>query len=34
MGDITAKAQFYPPTTCGLCRDAAWMRLRRKNPAP
>ena len=34
MGDVTAKAQFYPPTTCGLCRDAAWMRLRHKNPAP
>jgi dienelactone hydrolase len=34
MGDVTAKAQFYPPTTCGLCRDAAWMRLRYKNPAP
>ena len=32
MGDVTAKAQFYPPTTCGLCRDDAWMRLRHKNP--
>jgi len=32
MGDVTAKAQFYPPTTCGLCRDDAWMRLRRKTP--
>jgi hypothetical protein len=34
MGDLTAKAQFYPPTTCGLCRDDAWMRLRYKNSAP
>ena len=32
MGDVNAKAQFYPPTTCGLCRDDAWMRLRHKNP--
>lgn len=31
MGDVTARAQFYPPTACGLCRDAAWMRLRHKN---
>ncbi|MDE3261233.1 MAG: hypothetical protein OYL41_04520 [Acidobacteriota bacterium] len=31
MGDVTARAQFYPPTTCGLCRDAAWMRIRHKN---
>jgi dienelactone hydrolase len=31
MGDVAAKAQFYPPTTCGLCRDDAWMRLRHKN---
>jgi hypothetical protein len=31
MGDVAAKAQFYPPTTCGLCDDAAWMRLRYGN---
>jgi len=31
MGDLAAKAQFYPLTTCGLCDDAAWMRLRHKN---
>ena len=31
MGDANAKAQFYPPETCGLCRDGAWMRLRRNN---
>ncbi|HET6284108.1 MAG TPA: hypothetical protein VFH73_24335 [Polyangia bacterium] len=31
MGDLTAKAQFYPPATCALCKDTAWMRLRQKN---
>jgi hypothetical protein len=31
MGDETAKSQFYPPTTCGLCRDSAWMRVRHSN---
>ena len=34
MGDVAAKAQFYPLPTCGLCRDDTWMRLRHKNPAP
>jgi dienelactone hydrolase len=34
MGDLTAKAQFYPPATCGLCDDDAWRRFRHKNPAP
>jgi hypothetical protein len=31
MGDSNAKAQFYPPATCGLCSDSAWRRLRRSN---
>jgi hypothetical protein len=31
MGDLVAKAQFYPPTTCALCKDTAWMRVRHKN---
>ena len=31
MGDVTAKAQFYPPATCGLCSDSAWMRVRQNN---
>jgi predicted dienelactone hydrolase len=34
MGDSVAKAQFYPPATCGLCNDPAWRRIRHKNPAP
>ena len=34
MGDANAKAPFYPPETCGLCRDGAWMRLRRNNSPP
>ncbi len=35
MGDVGAKAQFYPPATCGLCRDSAWMRVRHNNsPRP
>ncbi len=34
MGDANVKAQFYPPETCGLCRDGAWMRLRRNNSPP
>jgi dienelactone hydrolase len=31
MGDATARAQFYPPMTCGLCGDEAWERLRYAN---
>ena len=31
MGDAAARAQFYPPESCGLCRDEAWERLRHKN---
>jgi hypothetical protein len=31
MGDLNAKAQFYPAGTCGLCRDSAWARLRHSN---
>jgi dienelactone hydrolase len=31
MGDPSAKAQFYPAGTCGLCDDSAWARLRRGN---
>jgi hypothetical protein len=31
MGDAAARAQFYPPATCGLCRDEAWERLRYEN---
>jgi dienelactone hydrolase len=31
MGDMTAKAQFYPAATCGLCRDSAWRRVRHNN---
>ncbi len=31
MGDEAARAQFYPPGTCGLCRDDAWMRVRHNN---
>lgn len=31
MGDLNAKAQFYPAGTCGLCRDRAWARLRHSN---
>jgi hypothetical protein len=31
MGDVAAKAQFYPAATCGLCGDEAWMRLRYAN---
>jgi hypothetical protein len=34
MGDVNAKAHFYPPETCGLCGDRAWMRLRRNNSPP
>lgn len=32
MGDLTARAQFYPATTCGLCGEASWRRFRHKNP--
>ena len=31
MGDAAARAQFYPPAACGLCRDEAWERLRYEN---
>jgi dienelactone hydrolase len=31
MGDVDARAQFYPPGTCGLCGDSAWRRLRYEN---
>jgi hypothetical protein len=34
MGDETAKAQFYPPATCGLCQSADWRRIRHKNSPP
>ena len=34
MGDAQAKAFFYPMGTCGLCKDADWMTVRYKNPAP
>lgn len=31
MGDMRAKAQFYPPGTCGLCGHGAWARMRYGN---
>jgi hypothetical protein len=31
MGDAAARAQFYPPATCGLCGDEAWNRVRHKS---
>ena len=31
MGDPSARAQFYPAGTCGLCGDSDWRRLRRSN---
>lgn len=31
MGDQTARAQFYPAGTCGLCDDSGWARLRYRN---
>lgn len=31
MGDQNARAQFYPPGSCGLCDDGAWERLRYRN---
>jgi len=31
MGDLDAKAQFYPAETCGLCSHGDWARLRRSN---
>ena len=34
MGDAQARATFYPVSTCGLCKDADWMLVRYKNPAP
>jgi hypothetical protein len=34
MGDQIAKAQFYPPASCGLCGDDAWRRIRHRNSPP
>ena len=34
MGDLQAKAVFYPASGCGLCKDADWKLVRTKNPAP
>ncbi len=34
MGDMSAKAQFYPPGACGLCGDGAWMRVRHNSSPP
>jgi hypothetical protein len=31
MGDEQARAKFYPPGGCGLCRDAAWKQVRFAN---
>jgi hypothetical protein len=31
MDDVAAAALFRPDQTCGLCTDAAWTNLRRKN---
>jgi hypothetical protein len=31
MGDQVARAQFYPPATCGLCDASGWERLRYNN---
>lgn len=31
MGDMTAKEQFYPAGTCGLCGDSEWRRIRHNN---
>ncbi|HEY2731232.1 MAG TPA: hypothetical protein VGK52_14920 [Polyangia bacterium] len=31
MGDTQARAMFYPPGTCVLCRDAAWKQVRYQN---
>jgi Chlorophyllase len=31
MGDEAARPLFFPPATCGLCKDAAWKQVRHKN---
>ena len=31
MNDQNARTFFYPPSTCGLCKDPAWMAVRYKN---
>jgi hypothetical protein len=31
MGDGAARALFFPPGTCGLCRDTAWKQVRYQN---
>ena len=31
MADDSARALFYPGTTCGLCQDPAWKQVRHKN---
>jgi hypothetical protein len=31
MGDVSARAVFYPVGTCALCLDKAWKQVREKN---
>jgi Chlorophyllase enzyme len=31
LGDVQARAFFYPAGTCGLCKDPAWKEVRYKN---
>jgi hypothetical protein len=31
MGDAAARPLFFPPGTCGLCRDPAWKQVRYQN---
>jgi hypothetical protein len=31
MADAAARPLFYPPATCGLCRDPAWKQVRYQN---
>jgi len=31
MGDEAARPLFFPPATCGLCKDPAWKQVRHKN---
>jgi Chlorophyllase enzyme len=34
MGDVQARAMFYPAASCGLCVDPAWKSVRYKNSPP
>jgi hypothetical protein len=33
MGDVVARAFFYPVSTCSLCEDPDWQSVRYKNPS-